>query len=168
MTASAFWYVLHAKPHREVVAERHLRRKGIEVFYPQLDLPAYAGRRRAIPLFPSYLFVQLDLMGQGHEVMWTPGVRCLVGAGGHPTPLDADVVAFLKRNAGADGRLPARSNLQVGDEVEIVRGPFAGLVGIIQNPPDARGRIRVLMRLLNRRPVTVHVPAGFVKTGWVA
>lgn len=163
------WYVVYAKPHREAIAEHHLRRKGFEVFYPQLELPQYAERpRRSVPLFPSYLFVRADLVGRGHDVMWTPGVRCLVSVGGAPIPIDAEIVAFLRRNATADGRLRARSDLRAGQEVEIVRGPFAGLVGIIQNPPDARGRIRVLMRLLNRRPVTVRVPAGLVKTGWVA
>ena len=163
------WYVVYSKPRREAWAEAHLRRKGIEAFHPQLELPHYAGeRRRCMPLFPNYLFVQIDLATRFYDVVWSPGVKSFVGAGGAPTPLDEGVVTFLKRNATADGRLQARPDLKAGQEVEIVDGPFAGLIALIQDPPDAKGRIQVLMRLLNRRPVKVQVPVRFVRSGWVA
>jgi transcription elongation factor/antiterminator RfaH len=165
----ARWYVVYAKPHREAAAQLHLERKGIEVFYPQLVLPDYAnGTRRCVALFPNYLFVQIELSRRYHEVLWSPGIRSFVGSTTGPLPLDDAIIAHLRRNAPADGRLPARLNLAAGQQVEIADGPFAGLSAIIQNPPDARGRIRVLMRLLNRRAVSVQVPARFVKTGWVA
>jgi transcription elongation factor/antiterminator RfaH len=163
------WYVVYCKPQREAWAELHLRRKGIEAFHPQLELPQYArGHRRCVPLFPNYLFVQIDLVTRFYDVAWSPGVKAFVGAGGAPTPLDEAVVAFLKRNATADGRLRARPDLKAGQEVEIVDGPFAGLIAIIQNPPDAKGRIRVLMRLLKGRPVNMQIPIRLVRSGWVA
>lgn len=169
VAAAVPWYVVQAKAHREHLAEAHLRRKGLEVFYPRLELPDYAGgHRRAVALFPGYLFVNVDLGVQGHEVTWTPGVKCLVGSGGVPTPLDPQVVAFLKRNATSDGLVQGRPDLRTGQEVEVVGGPFAGLMAIIQNPPDAQGRIRVLMRLLGRGPITVRMPMRFVRSSWVA
>jgi transcriptional antiterminator RfaH len=166
---AAVWYVVYTKPQQEARAELHLRRRGIESFHPQLELPAYAGeRRRCVPLFPNYLFAQVDLISQYHEVVWSPGVKRLVGAGGVPTPLDDAVVRLLKRHATADGRLRARPDLEAGQEVEILDGPFAGLFAIIQNPPDARGRVRVLMKLLNQRPVRAQVSVRSVRSGWVA
>jgi transcriptional antiterminator RfaH len=163
------WYVVYSKPHREAMAEAHLRRKGLEVFLPRLELPDYATQRRpSVPLFPGYLFVQADLGRRAHDVMWTPGVKSLVGPNGVPAPLDAQVVAFLKRNATADGHLRARSDLRRGQEVEIIAGPMAGLIAIIEDPPDAQGRIRVLMRLLNQRPIKVRMPMRVVRSGWVA
>jgi transcription elongation factor/antiterminator RfaH len=163
------WYVVYSKPHREGVAELHLRRKGFDVFYPKLELPPYAAApRRSVPLFPGYLFARFDLARHSHEIAWIPGVKRLVGIGGVPTPLDPDVVAFLRQNASADGCLRARPDLQIGQEVQITDGPFAGLMAIVENPPDAHGRIRVLMRLLNRRPVAVRISMRFVKSAWVA
>ena len=44
-------------------------------------------------------------------------------------------------------------------------GPFEGLVGIIENPPDARGRVKILMQLLSRQ-VRVEVPVAAVDGGW--
>jgi transcriptional antiterminator RfaH len=163
------WYVVYSKPHREAVAERHLRRKGFDVFYPKLELPSYAAAPRCpVPLFPGYLFARVDLARQSHEVARTPGVKWLVGTRGAPTPLDPDIVAFLMRNAAADGCLRARPDLQRGQEVQITDGPFVGLIAIIEHPPDAHGRVRVLMRLLNRRPVAVRMSMRFVKSAWVA
>ncbi len=90
------WYVVYAKTHREALAELHLRRKGIEAFHPVLELPQYAGgRRRSVPLFPNYVFVQIDLIASFYDVVWSPGVKSFVGAGGAPSSLDAAVVAFL-------------------------------------------------------------------------
>ncbi len=58
---------------------------------------------------------------------------------------------------------PAQTRLacQLAGELEVLinAGPFAGLVGIIQNPPDARGRVKVLLELLGRH-VKVDVPVA--------
>jgi transcription antitermination factor NusG len=62
----------------------------------------------------------------------------------------------------------ARPDLRRGQEVQVTDGPFAGLMAIIEDPPDAQGRVRVLMRLLNRRPVAVRMSMRFVKSDWVA
>ena len=165
--AGRAWFVVYSKPHKEGRAEVELRRRGVDVFYPRLQLPAYVDpRRQIVPLFPGYLFVRIVLADQFYDVVWAPGVSRFIGTVDQPTPLDDEVVLFLKQNAEPDGLLRARPTLAVGEHVEITRGPFAGIVGIIQRPPNAKGRIRVLMRLLNRRPVHVELPLNFIKTGW--
>jgi transcription antitermination factor NusG len=165
--AGSAWYVVYSKPHKEGTAEFQLRRRSVEVFYPRLQLPAYVdARRQIVPLFPGYLFVRIVLADQFYDVVWAPGVSRFIGNVGQPTPLDDEVVVFLKQHSEPDGLLRARPTLVVGEHVEITRGPFAGIVGIIQTPPNAKGRIRVLMRLLNRRPVHVELPLHFVRTGW--
>jgi hypothetical protein len=40
-------------------------------------------------------------------------------------------------------------------------------VGIIRQPPDAKGRVKVLLHLLNR-PAAVDLPIEFVETTWSA
>ena len=165
------WYVVYSKPHKERLAEFHLRLKGIPVFVPRLLLPDYArARRRLISLFPNYLFVNIHVSPErGDEyyyVRWTPGVKNFVSFNGGAMPVDDEIVAFLMRQANTDGILAARSTLTAGQEVRITGGPFEGLIGIIQNPPNGKGRVKVLLELLRHRPVKVDVPIRFVQSSW--
>lgn len=160
------WYVIYSKPHREEVAEYHLRRRGVEVFFPRLQLPlSIHKRKQIIPLFPSYLFARIQIPEEYHSALWSPGVKDLVSFNGVPAPLDEEIVAFLRQQATAGGVLMGCSKLEAGEEVRISRGPFEGLAGIIQNPPDARGRIRVLLELLNRQ-VKVELSIQYVESKW--
>ncbi len=161
------WYVVYTKPHKEAVAQFHLRQKGLDIFFPQLLLPE-SGRnsRRVIPLFPSYLFVKIRIPTEFQFVTWSPGVKRLVSFDGVPSVLEDSVVTFLMQHASPNGIIKARSNLTVGQEVRITGGPFQGLVGIIQEPPNAKERVKILLKLLNR-PINLELPVRLVDTGWV-
>lgn len=163
------WFVIYSKPRKEASAQFHLDRRGIEVFAPKMLLPAYLDRRtRLVPLFPNYLFVKIDPVVDFHTVLWTPGVsRFVASQGGTPAQLDAAIVAFLKERADGEGIITARADLKVGAQVEVTRGPFDGLIGIIARPPDAKGRVKVLMQLLNRQPVRVDIPVHSLRAAWV-
>jgi len=162
------WYVVYSKPHKEEQAQFHLRMKRLEVFFPRLDLVRVAEKRkRIIPLFPNYLFVRIHLPTESHYVTWSPGVKRLVSFGDRPIPLDDDVVNFLKQQTDAEGLIKARSQLRPGQEVEIRGGPFDGLIAIIQDPPDAKGRGRILLKLLSRQ-ISVELGVEFIKGEFVA
>jgi transcription antitermination factor NusG len=70
------------------------------------------------------------------------------------------------RQANSEGIITARSNLKAGEEVRVSRGPFDGLLGIIQEPPNVRGRVKILLELLSRQ-VRAEVPIEYVEGGWV-
>jgi transcriptional antiterminator RfaH len=165
-TAQRQWYVVYSKPAREVYAQSHLAQKGLEVFLPQLQLPTRLPSQRAtVPLFPNYLFVRLQMPQDYYAVVWCPGVRRVVSFNDTPVPVDEEVIGFLQQRATAAGILPAYSTLTVGAPVQVTSGPLAGLAGILQDPPDAKGRIQLLMKLLNR-DLKVVVPLYHVKSGW--
>ncbi|HEY2987774.1 MAG TPA: transcription termination/antitermination NusG family protein [Candidatus Binatia bacterium] len=162
------WYVVYSKPQKEEFAEFCLRLRGIEVFLPRLVFPeSIKKRKRIVPLFPNYLFTRIHTVDQYHCILWTPGVKRIVSFNGVPAPLDENIIAFLKQEGTPDGIIAAHSDLRMGQEVQITGGPFEGLVGIIQEPPGAKGRVKILMKLLSRQ-VRVEVPLHFVSCGWVA
>lgn len=162
------WFVVYSKPHKEEFAQFRLKVKGLEVFFPRLLLPKSLQRRKQIiPLFPNYLFVRINLSKEYHYVLWSPGVKRFVSFNDIPVPLHDNIVAYLRQQASLEGIITAHSNLKVGQEVQIHGGPFDGLAGIIKEPPDAQGRVKVLMKLLSRH-VKVEVPVHFIKSGWVA
>lgn len=162
------WYVVYTKPQKEEVAQYYLEAKGIEVFHPKLHVPASTKkRRRTIPLFPNYFFVHINLFSDEYQfVTWSRGVKRFVSFNEVPAPVEDRAIQFLKQQTDSTGAIVAKSNLKVGQEVQIEAGPFKGLVGIIQEPPDARDRVKVLMTLLSRQ-VQVEVPTGFLRSGWV-
>ena len=163
------WYVVLTKPRHEETAQFHLASKGIEVFYPKLFLPFPTKLgRQIIPLFPNYIFVRIDSSSpQYSQVVWCRGVRRLVGFGGTPAVVEDHLIAFIQEQSDHHGLIVARSNLKVGDEIHMAKGPFKGLVGIIQEPPDTKSRVKVLMAILSRH-VQVEVPADYIEIGWIA
>src|SRR5437762_12539601 len=61
------WYVAQTHPHAETKASVHLRRQGFAVYFPRyLKQRRHARRieKIAAPLFPSYLFVAIDIATQ--------------------------------------------------------------------------------------------------------
>ena len=167
-SATRRWYSVYSKPQKEKFAQFHLQSKGVEVFLPQLVMPQASVRsRRVVPLFPSYLFVRIDVSsGESAYVVWSPGVRYLVSFNGVPASIDDHVIDYLKDRADSTGQIQASSNLKPGQKVRVTGGPFEGLEAMIEQPPDGRGRVKLLMNLLNRQ-VQAEIPIRFVKSNWV-
>jgi transcriptional antiterminator RfaH len=163
-----YWYVVYSKPHKEELSQFHLSLKGVESFFPRLHLPGRTQqKKRIVPLFPNYLFVRINLATEAHYVTWSPGVKRLVSFGDTPIPIEDSLVNYLQDKADARGIIQARSQLKRGQEVEILGGPFSGLLGIIEDPPDAKGRVRVLLKLLSRQ-ISVKLGVEFIRGDWAA
>jgi transcriptional antiterminator RfaH len=162
------WCAVYTKPQREEFAEVNLHLRRIETFFPKLFLPKSAKRKKHIvALFPNYLFVCIDVISVEYaSVIWCPGVKRMVTFNGTPAIVEESIIAFLMGQAGADGVISARCNVTVGQQVAINGGPFDGLTGIIEEPPNAKGRVKVLLRFLNR-PTKAEIPVELVNSGWV-
>jgi transcriptional antiterminator RfaH len=161
------WYVIYTKAQKEEFAQTTLNQKGIEAIFLKLLLPRFSRRRKFIvPLFPNYLFVRIDLATEHWSVLWSPGVKCFVQFNDLPTPLDDKIVEYLMAHTDTQGMITARSDLKTGQEVRVCGGAFDGVVGMILNEPDAKGRVKILMQLLNR-DINVELPIHMLATSWV-
>ena len=169
MAEQKHWLAVYTKPQKEEYAELNLRLRGIDTFFPKLFLPKSAKRKKQIvALFPNYLFVHCEIISEEYgSIIWCPGVKRLVNFNGTPAIVDDSIMEFLMGQTGADGVIAARCNVEVGQKVSIAGGPFDGLVGIIKEPPNARGRVKVLLQVLNRE-TNVDVPVQFINATWVA
>jgi len=157
------WYVIYSKPHKEEQVRLHLGLKGIESFFPRLQLPGSSANKKGIAaLFPNYLFVRIHLASEAQHVIWSPGVKRIVSFGETPIPLEEGIIHFLKERADSEGIIRARSKLAAGQQVEISGGPFNGFIGIIENPPNAQGRVKILLKLLSRQ-ISVKLGVEFIK-----
>lgn len=156
ITASnaARWYLVNAQTGRENLAEQHLARQSYETFLPRAVKVLGAGhraRRTIASYFPGYLFVRLDLSVQ----RWRPidstiGVMRIVKVGERPTPAPVGLVEGIRELVGAEGLYePQAPDLNVGDHVKVVHGPFAAHLAVVERM-DGPGRVRVLLTLMQQ------------------
>jgi transcription antitermination factor NusG len=121
------------------------------------------GFRQPAPLFPGYLFVNVDLAAEYHHVIWAPGVRDLVTLGGAPVPLDELVVEQIRLRCDEQGVVHVSPTpLNRGDRVEIAEGPFAGLLATVETVMPRQRRIKLLVEFLARQ-TCVDLPLAAVK-----
>jgi transcriptional antiterminator RfaH len=154
--ANPSWYVVRTHPHAEAKAVAHLERQGYSVY-----LPRYLKRRRharrieivPAPLFPSYLFVMIDMFAQRwRSIQSTIGVSRLVCRGDEPAVLPAAVINELQNRHNHAGfvQFDLRPRFNPGDKVRVVDGAFATCLGLYEGMAD-RERVAILLDLLGRK-----------------
>ncbi|MEI6034106.1 MAG: transcription termination/antitermination NusG family protein [Verrucomicrobiae bacterium] len=146
------WYCIKARPRQERSAKLALLSDvGLEVFCPMLrfERARKSGRVRVTEaMFPGYLFARFDYAGQFRQVRTTNGVSTIVSFGGIPSVVPDDVIGEL-RAAVADGEtVEIPTTISIGEEVQVVEGPFRGIRAVVTQVLPARARITVLLELL--------------------
>ncbi len=158
------WYAVHCQPHREHGAAVHLANQSFDVFLPYREKTRRHARRidtvRA-PYFPGYLFVALDLTRQRWRcINSTYGVVKLVSNNDKPSPAPFGVIEGLRNVCSPDGVVVWRPQLQLGQKVRVLIGPFTDFVGELDHLTDA-GRVSVLLDLMGGK-IPVFLPHSHV------
>ena len=168
------WYTMRSKPNKEIALFHELSARQMEVFYPQLRVhPANPRSRTVRPYFPGYLFVNVDLEQIGFsELHWCPFSLGLLTFDGEPPPVPEVLIHGIKKcvdevNAAGGEFARTRSlsddGLRQGQEILILDGPFAGHEAIFDARLQGSERVRVLLKLLNRRQLPLVLPTGQVQ-----
>jgi transcriptional antiterminator RfaH len=150
------WYAVQAKPGQERLAETNLLRQGYRCYLPRLKARRRIGGRSidtAVPLFPGYLFVALDVEREAwRSINGTLGAVGIVAFGGRPAALPEGVVEAIRGRESADGLVhdDQLRRMRPGDRVAIAEGPLADSDALFE-AADGRNRVTVLMRMLGRR-----------------
>lgn len=148
------WYVINTKPRQEEIAENHLRRLGLNPFFPRLKEKRVVSQKYSWveePLFPSYLFCQLDLDTHFRTIKYTRGVRGVVSFGAkYPIPVQDSLIKEIKDKMNDNGLILMQPReLQGGEEVMIMSGPLAGLRAIFVQKMKPRERILILLKTIS-------------------
>jgi len=158
------WFAVHTRPQAEPCARDQLGAQGFSVFLPQYLRKRTHARRvecKPYPLFPRYLFVEIDLAVQRwRSINGTLGVSRLIGNDDSPTPVASGVVEELMRRRDAAGliELAEGPRFVLGDKVRILGGAFASVLGLYEGLAD-RDRVSILVDLLGRKVrVTLDAP----------
>lgn len=123
-------------------------------------------KTRKRKLYPGYLFVEMVMNDHTYDfVRGTPFVMGFVSAGGRPIPLKPKEVHYVLRMAGIEETPQVQQQvtkveleIQVGDSVKIITGPFEGFVGVVREIDEERQELKVNVTIFGREtPVSVHL-----------
>jgi transcription antitermination factor NusG len=156
------WFALRVRSRHEKSVSYLLGAKGYQQFLPVArHRRQWADRVKDVdlPLFAGYVFCYFN---PEHRVgvLATPGVVDVVRSGKTLLPVEAQEIEDLQRVMEAQLTVEPWQYLQTGQQVEIHRGPLAGLTGIYL---QSRGVQRLVLSIsLLQRSVLVEVESSWV------
>ena len=162
------WYVVYTQTGAELVAQAQLRNQGFNSYFPRYSkLIRHSRREKKIikPLFPRYIFVQIDLSHQRwRSINGTRGVSYLITMGEKPTPLPHGIVEEIISRESSDHLIEIKQipAYKKGEMLEITSGALSDQVGKFLRM-DNRERIIMLLDLLGRN-IEIHMQPNNVRT----
>ena len=140
------WFVLCTKSQREFQVERLFQEAGFPVYCPRFQS---AGRIK--PFFSCYEFLRFSYPEQYKLVKYTRGVRHVVGNDAGAIPMDVRIIEELRsREVGGLIELEKYGvEPSVGDEIEVVNGPWKGLRGVFYKRLSDQDRVMILLNYVS-------------------
>ena len=161
----AQWFVVYTKPQAEKRVAERLHLAGFEVYLPLVEeLKQWSDRKKKVqrPLISSVVFVRtapVQLFG----VFDMQGVSRILRYLGKPAVVQPQEILNLQILL-QQASLPAQAldTLEPGMSIEVVRGPFKGIIGTAVKVLNTL-RVQIDIRHLGVA-FHVNVPKSFVRT----
>lgn len=162
MTDDLLWFCVRTKPKTERMTSRLLRSEvGIEVFCPfvRFERARRSGKLWVTEaMFPGYLFARFRYISQHRQLRATHGVTNVLSFGGAPSVVPDAIVRDLRASVQDEETVVIESGVEIGEEVNIVSGPFQGVRAVVTKVLPARERVAILLEVLGmEREVEVGV-----------
>jgi transcriptional antiterminator NusG len=139
------WYVVNTySGHENKVKEKLEMRAstmGMEdyiyrVIVPEEKIVDEKGKEKIKKMFPGYILVEMIMNDEAWFIVRnTPGVTGFIGSSGKgakPFPLTPTEVDKILGSMGMS-RLEIGNNLDVGDNVKVINGPFSSMYGKVKS-----------------------------------
>lgn len=163
----AHWYAIHTHPKEEDRATSNLNAWNVETFNPKIrerrlnpftGAPIYEKK----PLFPRYIFAHFDAGILLSKVVFTRGVRQVVGFGNGPVPVEDEIINFIRERMDKDGLIHLEEELKRGDLVTVQDGLLGELSGIFEREIEGTDRVRILLNAINYQ-ASIVIPKEHVR-----
>ncbi len=156
------WYVIHTYSGYEENVKRNLEQriesmdmedKIFNVLIPtEKKIKIKNGKRKVVTekIFPGYVVVEMLVDDSSwYVVRNTPNVTGFIGSGTTPTPISEEEIKNLQKRMGVE-EPSFKIDVEVGEPVRIVDGPFKNYEGKVNKIDDERGKIKVLVSMFGR------------------
>ncbi|GAA0127432.1 MULTISPECIES: transcription termination/antitermination protein NusG [Clostridium] len=158
MTGKAKWYVVHTYSGYEnkvkANLEKAIENRNLEEFIHDIQVPMEEqveikdGKKKVTykKIFPGYVMVRMVMTDDSwYIVRNTRGVTGFVGPGSKPVPLteeEAKNMGIVEKSISID--------IEVGEQVKIVSGPFAEFMLSIQEINIEKHKVKGLVDMFGR------------------
>jgi transcriptional antiterminator NusG len=156
------WYVIHTYSGYEDAVARNLKQRiesldmGDKIFSVMVPkekkIKIKNGKRKIIEekIYPGYVLVEMVVTDDSwYVVRNTPNVTGFVGSGTTPIPVSQEEIQYLQKRMGVDSP-HYEIEVETGDSVKIIDGPFKDFDGKVSEIDRERGKIKVLVNMFGR------------------
>jgi transcriptional antiterminator NusG len=155
------WHVLWTRSNCEQLVHDQLHDRGFDLFLPRIGVWRRLGGRKEVgrvPLFPGYLFLRHAIDKRSYlEVRRTRGLVALLGESwdrlAHVPEVEIESIRTLLRS---DLPVQPHPYLKEGRRARVIRGPLAGVEGVLVGVRPEKGLLVLSIDLL-RRSVAVEI-----------
>ncbi len=145
------WYAIRTRSRHEKLVHQQFDSRGVEAFLPLVDR-----RRRwkdrwktvSFPLFSGYCFARFRYHDR-LSVVTAVGVVQILGVNGHAIAIPEHEIEAVRQLVTCTLPLDPHPYLREGMEVEVLRGPLAGVRGILLRK-GGRARLVVAINLIQQ------------------
>jgi transcriptional antiterminator RfaH len=159
------WYLLQCKPNQQKRAQEHLINQDFVTYAPEMRAERIIRRQRIVrvePVFPGYLFIQLNPDSNWRALHATRGVSRLVSFNGSPHVVSDDLVLGLQQQYSTD--LAPKALFKAGERVVITEGCFKN-IDVIVKAVTSDARIIVLLKILQSEHTLAFPVEQLAKAG---
>ena len=156
------WYVIHTYSGYEDAVARNLKQRiesldmGDKIFSVMVPkekkIKIKNGKRKIIEekIYPGYVLVEMVVTDDSwYVVRNTPNVTGFVGSGTTPIPVSQEEIQYLQKRMGVDSP-HYEIEVEAGDNVKIIDGPFKDFDGKVSEIDRERGKIKILINMFGR------------------
>lgn len=157
------WYVIHTYSGYEKKVKKNLERRiesmGMKDKIFRVEVPTEEeiefrdGKKKIVEkkIYPGYVLVEMIMAEDSwYVVRNTSGVTGFVSPGSKPVPLPDDEVEKIMRLMGLVEAPKVKIDLNVGQGVRVIHGPFQDFHGIVVEVNPEREKVKVLITIFGR------------------
>ena len=159
------WYAIFTKSRSEKKVYERFQDNDIEAFLPIVKtVRQWSDRKKTVylPLIPSYVFVKMDEKYL-YDTLKIPGAVGVLKYLRKPAIVREVEIENLRILSNSDEKFEISSDIQLikGDNVEVTKGPFMGLIAVCERTGN---NYRVIVKIESLGSgFNVNIPLSFLR-----
>ena len=140
------WLVATYKINEIKTVEINLSIQSLDYYLPKIVTKKHNRNPKAEVMFPGYIFINTSI-DKYSSVRYTKGIKNIIRFGENIAHISDDEMKSIATFEKLSKSNPIASNIQIGQEVDIIGGSFKGNIAKICSLPSKK-RVGILLHVL--------------------